>query len=467
LSDGVQQGGVLRLQRSRVRADYLDVQSTSHALPTGVVTFLLTDIEGSTRLWEREPDTMRQALARHDAIVAACVRRQNGHLVKSKGEGDSAFVVFRHVRDAVTAALVLQCALGVERWATSTPIRVRMAIHTGQVELREGDYYGPIVNRCARLRSVAKGGQVLLSGVTAKLTQGQLPPGGGLKDLGTHQLKDMSGPERIWELTHPQLPASAVAPVERPVARPAAPSRRAYLLTDHMNQTAGDRWWGEGVRHTSAYQDGDAFDDRIRCYSSPTLAMLLNGMYERYRLPRLWEATVDEESGPGDAVVLCREVKTLRPLALPAVTGMQHARFAVVCAQSAYKSGLHAPEFDAWAEGWLAGQDSSGIDAREIADELENEALRGLELARPEEMMAANAARAAMHAARQSWLAGRARDEENTRAIERATEVLHTALRITQLDLPALAAQALPQMVAPAHLVSAPAASRILRASPT
>jgi class 3 adenylate cyclase len=435
-----------------------------------VVTFLLTDIEGSTRHWEREPEAMRQALARHDAIVTACVRRQNGHLVKSKGEGDSAFAVFRHGRDAVTAALVLQCALAAERWTTSTPIRVRMAIHTGQVELREGDYFGPIVNRCARLRSMAKGGQVLLSGVTATLTQGQLPSGGGLKDLGTHQLKDLSGPERIWQLTHPQLPSAAGASVERVAARPAAPSRRAYVLTDHMNRAAGDRWWGEGVRQTSAYQDGDEYDDRIHCYTSPTLAMLLNGLYERYRLPRLWEASVDEEPEPGDAVVLCREVKTLRLVAPPTLTGMHHARFAVVCAQAAYKGGLHTPEFDAWAEGWLAGQDSSGIDAREIADELENEARRGLELTRPEEMMAAYAARAAMHAARQSWLAGRARDEENSRAIALATEVLHTAMRITELDLPALAAQALPQMVAtvaPTHQVSAPAPSRILRASPT
>jgi len=446
------------------------VDSTSHALPTGVVTFLLTDIEGSTRLWEREPDAMRQALARHDAIVAACVRRQNGHLVKSKGEGDSAFAVFHHVRDAVIAALVLQCALGAERWITSTPIRVRMAIHTGQIELREGDYFGPIVNRCARLRSLATGGQVLLSGVTAKLTEGQLPAGGGLRDLGTHQLKDLSGAERVWQLTHPQLPTNAVSPVERSDAWPAAPSRRAYVLTDHMNRGAGDRWWGEGVRQTSAWQDGDEYDDRIRCYTSPTLAMLLNGMYERYRLPRLWEATTDEEPGPRDAMVLCREVRTLRPVAPPTLTGMHHARFAVVCAQEAYKGGLHASEFDAWAEGWLAGVHSSGLDAREIADELENEALSGLELARPEEMMAANAARAAMHAARQSWLAGRARDEENTRAIELATEVLHTALRITELDLPALAATALPQMVAPVaptRVVSAPVASRILRAVPT
>ena len=93
---------------------------SSPSLPTGVVTFLLTDIEGSTRLWEREPDTMRQALARHDAIVNACVQRQHGHVVKSKGEGDSVFAVFERVRDAVTAALVLQCALAVERWPTST-----------------------------------------------------------------------------------------------------------------------------------------------------------------------------------------------------------------------------------------------------------------------------------------------------------------------------------------------------------
>jgi class 3 adenylate cyclase len=435
-----------------------------------VVTFLLTDIEGSTRLWEREPDAMRQSLARHDAIVSACVRRQNGHLVKSKGEGDSTFAVFHHVRDAVTAALVLQCALGVERWITSTPIRVRMAIHTGQIELREGDYFGPTVNRCARLRAVAKGGQVLLSGVTAKLSQGQLPSGGALKDLGTHQLKDLSGPERVWQLTHPQLPSSGLVEVEPRVARSAAPSRRMYLLTDHLNQTPGDRWWGEGVRQTSAWQEGDEYDDRIRCFTSPSLAILLNGIYERFRLPRIWEASVDEEPAPGEAMVLCGEVRSLRPVAPPTLTGMQHARFAVVCARAAYQEGLHAPEFDAWAEGWLAGHDSSGIDAREIADELESEALSGLELIRPEEMMAANAARSAMHASRQTWLAGRARDEENTRAIELATEVLHTALRITELDLPALAHLAIPQSVtpvAPTRLASAPTASRILRALPT
>src|SRR6266852_8574237 len=148
---------------------------SSRALPNGVVTFLMTDVEGSTRLWERDPEAMSLALQRHDTLVAACIQRYNGYVVKRRGEGDSIFAVFRHVRDAVSAALIAQCALAVERWATATPLRVRMAIHTGQIELREGDYYGPTVNRCARLRALANGGQVLLSGVAAQLTQRPQP----------------------------------------------------------------------------------------------------------------------------------------------------------------------------------------------------------------------------------------------------------------------------------------------------
>src|SRR5438270_6893439 len=96
-----------KLQRTPNSDDYCNVDP-SRALPTGVVTFLLTDVQGSTRLWEREPDAMRKALARHDAIVSTCVKRQHGHVVKSKGEGDSVFAVFSHVRNAVTAALVIQ-----------------------------------------------------------------------------------------------------------------------------------------------------------------------------------------------------------------------------------------------------------------------------------------------------------------------------------------------------------------------
>src|SRR5438105_6885034 len=180
---------------------------------------------------------MREALVRHDALVLAYVRRLNGHVVKSKGEGDSVFAVFRHARDAVAAALVLQCALTAERWATSTPIRVRMAVHTGQIELRDGDYYGPTVNRCARLRALAKGGQVLVSGVTAQLMQGRMPNGAGLKDLGTHRLKDLSAPERVWQLTHPKMDLGA--DTQSAARATVTPLRRAYVLTDHLNSADG------------------------------------------------------------------------------------------------------------------------------------------------------------------------------------------------------------------------------------
>src|SRR5438067_2069579 len=131
---------------------------------------------------------------------------------------------------------------------------------------------------------------------------------------------------------------------------------------------------------------------------------------------RRWEASVDREAGAGDALVACREVTTLRQVALPTLTAQHHARFAVLCTQAAWDGGLGATEFNSWANSWLAGQDTSGVNARELADELEAEAHRGTGLAHPELLMGANAARAAVHASKISWLVGRARDEENSRA---------------------------------------------------
>jgi class 3 adenylate cyclase len=423
---------------------------SSHVLPSGVVTFLLTDIEGSTRLWEREPERMRQTLARHDAIVNACVRRQNGHVVKSKGEGDSVFAVFERVRDAVTAALVLQCALAVEPWPTSTPLRVRMALHTGQIEVENADYNGPSVNRCARLRAQATGGQVLLSGVTAQLTQGQLPSGASLRDLGTHQLRDLIAPERVWQLTHPLMAGSLVAPSQAvTAAEPGGPdevvaSRSAFMLTDHLNRSADGREWGRQVKQSATGMDEDDDDGHIDCYTSQNLAALLNVQNERFRSPRLWEANVDRHLLPGDAIVACREVTTTAQVSIPTLTGVHHARFAVLCAQAAYAADSRQnTEFGHWAEGWLDGQDSSGVGARAIAGALEAQADGGTVMTHPEEMMAANAARAAMHASGLSWRGGREHTEENTRAIHFATEAVRTALRLTHLDLPALADQAL------------------------
>jgi class 3 adenylate cyclase len=130
--------------------------NTATPLPTGTVTFLLTDIEGSTRLWEQHPEAMRDALARHHALLTYPIEQHHGIVVKRQGEGDSLFAVFARASDALAAAIALQQALHAEPWPPETPLRVRVALHTGPAELRDGDYFGPAVNRCARLRAGAR-----------------------------------------------------------------------------------------------------------------------------------------------------------------------------------------------------------------------------------------------------------------------------------------------------------------------
>ena len=169
-------------------------------LPTGTVTFLFTDVEGSTAHWEQHRDAMRQALMRHDALVEQVVAEHDGHVVRPRGEGDSRFAVFARATDAIAAAATLQQALYAEQWPTPTPLRVRMAVHTGEADLREGDYYGSAVNRCARLRAVAHGGQTLLSLATEQMVRGQLTRGMDLRDLGAHRLKDLQYPEQVFQL---------------------------------------------------------------------------------------------------------------------------------------------------------------------------------------------------------------------------------------------------------------------------
>src|ERR687884_638382 len=137
------------------------------AFPTGTVTFLFTDVEGSTKLWERHPDQMRVALSEHDALIEFLTEQYGGQVVRPRGEGDSRFCVFARATDAVAAAAAIQQALHHEPWPAETPLRVRLALHTGEADLRDGDYYGGAVNRCARLRALARGGQVLLSGPPA------------------------------------------------------------------------------------------------------------------------------------------------------------------------------------------------------------------------------------------------------------------------------------------------------------
>src|SRR5215831_2914949 len=149
-------------------------------LPTGTLTFLFTDVEGSSGPWETHPQATRAAMARHDAVLTTIVEQHDGVVVRPRGEGDSLFVVFIRATDAVAAALAGQRALHAEDWGEVGPLRVRMALHTGEADLREGDYYGSAVNRCARIRGAGHGCQVLLSQTTADLVQAALPAGTSL-----------------------------------------------------------------------------------------------------------------------------------------------------------------------------------------------------------------------------------------------------------------------------------------------
>jgi predicted ATPase/class 3 adenylate cyclase len=170
------------------------------------LTFLFTDVEGSTRLWEQSPDQMRSALARHDGILRAAIATSGGEVVKATGDGMMA--VFDHPSAAVTASVEAQRALGAEAWPHSCAIRVRMGIHTGPAESRGGDYFGPTVNRTARIMAAGHGGQVLLSAATAELLGGAaLPADLRLRDLGDHRLKDLGRAERLFQLTDPGLPS--------------------------------------------------------------------------------------------------------------------------------------------------------------------------------------------------------------------------------------------------------------------
>src|SRR6266540_1966218 len=173
----------------------------STAAPSGTVTFLFTDIAGSTAMWEQHPDAMHIALARHDTLLRQAVERYDGHVFKTVG--DSFYVAFRTPADALAAALAAQHALQLEQWSTSAPLRVRMALHAGMVELRDGDYFGPPLNRLARLLGLAHGGQILLSRTVMELVYDRLSPDMQLRDLGMHRLKDLAQPEHIFQLIAP------------------------------------------------------------------------------------------------------------------------------------------------------------------------------------------------------------------------------------------------------------------------
>lgn len=179
------------------------------ALPTGTVTFLLTDVEGSSRRWDQAPEAMATAVARHYEILDDVVAFVGGVRPVEQGEGDSVVAAFARASDAVAAAVEAQRRLLSERWPEGADLHVRMAVHTGEAQLRdEGNYFGQTVIRCARLRAIGHGDQVLLSDATTGLVVDRLPEGVSVTDLGLHRLKDLGRPERVWQVVHPDLPSN-------------------------------------------------------------------------------------------------------------------------------------------------------------------------------------------------------------------------------------------------------------------
>jgi predicted ATPase/class 3 adenylate cyclase len=199
-------GRVLEAVTGRRGADLLSPGAWGYGmaeLPTGTVTFLFSDVVGSTRLWEEHAEAMKEALTRHDVLLRDAVEAHGGRVVKTTGDGLHA--VFETAHAAAVAAMVAQRALIGQRWGATGPLRVRIGLHTGEAEPRAGDYYGPVLNRAARLTAAAHGGQILVSQATEAVLRDHLGENLSLVDLGEHRLRDLWRPEHIFQLRAPGL----------------------------------------------------------------------------------------------------------------------------------------------------------------------------------------------------------------------------------------------------------------------
>jgi predicted ATPase/class 3 adenylate cyclase len=166
--------------------------------PSGTVTFLLTDLEGSTRLWEQDPEAMKAAMVRHDELLEKTIAAHEGFVFARMGDGMAA--AFARASEAVSAAAAIQRALADEPWRTASPLRARIGLHTDEGVVFDGGYANRPINRCSRLMAAAHGGQVVVSGATEALVRDQLPGGLGLIDLGEHRLRDLGRPTRVFQL---------------------------------------------------------------------------------------------------------------------------------------------------------------------------------------------------------------------------------------------------------------------------
>jgi predicted ATPase/class 3 adenylate cyclase len=238
--------------------------------PTGTLTFLFTDIEGSTKLWENDPEAMQAALVRHDEILAGTISDNEGYVFKTVG--DAFCAAFPTATDALEAALQAQHKFLSSEWERTGPLGVRMALHTGAAEERDGDYFGPPVNRVARLLSAAHGAQVLLSLSTQELVRDRLPAGTSLRDLGEHRLKDLFRPERVFHLIAPNLP-SGYPPLRTLEARPNnLPLQPTPLVgRERGAREVAERLRGEEVRLLTLTGPGGTGKTRLALQASADL----------------------------------------------------------------------------------------------------------------------------------------------------------------------------------------------------
>ncbi len=257
----------------------------SASLPTGTVTLLFTDIEGSTRLWEDQARAMGVALARHDQLLRHSIGARGGHVFKTVG--DAFCAAFHTASDGLAAALEAQRALHFERWPEPVKLRVRMALHTGAVEVRDGDYFGGPLNRVARLLAAGHGGQTLLSESMHDLCRDHLPPLASVKALGEHGLKDLARREAVFQLCHPDLPQafpplkSQIAPMDKET-----PSI-AVLPFVNMSRDAENEYFADGlaeellnvlakIRGLRVASRTSAFSFKGKGVDIPTVAQKLN-----------------------------------------------------------------------------------------------------------------------------------------------------------------------------------------------
>jgi class 3 adenylate cyclase/energy-coupling factor transporter ATP-binding protein EcfA2 len=208
-------------------------------LPTGVMTFCVSDIEGSTSLWESEPEAMAEALVRHDELIAGVMEAHGGRFLKSMSEGDSTASVFESATQAVRAAIDATRALANEPWPDGAPIRARFGLHTGEAQRRGGVYFGTTPNLAARVRGAGDGGEVLLSERTARLVDGALPDGYAIVDLGPHHLKGIRVRQTIKALTGSGL-TTALTAAECPYRGLLAFQRRHRHLFFGREEVVGD-----------------------------------------------------------------------------------------------------------------------------------------------------------------------------------------------------------------------------------